>query len=104
MMVYCPLFDNFWGDKPRQDYVVQQWTGLKDKKGTDIYEGDVVKHTYYGHRAAGKPSGITTISTVYWSEMSLGFALISNFTMAHTEVLGNIYENPELLNETKPKD
>jgi len=70
---------------------IMQWTGLQDKKGKDIYEGDIMD-TRYG------------IATVKYSEGHGGFipfAYPSNVpdSDTETEIIGNIFENPELLKE-----
>ena len=72
-----------------QQFKKMQYTGLKDKKGVKIYEGDIVKLKYVSH-----PQQIS-YSTV------LASFIIGNeymFTVVQDiEVIGNIYENPELL-------
>jgi len=79
------------------DYPVMQYTGLKDKNGKEIYEGDIIK-LYPSDK-----SGIQ----ILWDEHIAGFGF-GNQTMAdhlnfrkltaiNYEVIGNIYENPELL-------
>ena len=72
-----------------------QCTGLKDKNGTLIYEGDVIKSEKYGNRCGyvvkWNPRG-------FWSLYSF-YTLSSAYNLLSTdyEVIGNIYENPELL-------
>ena len=80
------------------NYVLMQYTGLTDKHNTPIYEGDIVKQ-FTGE--------IYELSfTVKWNEKECGFWLyqdIENFNLSKyrdkLEVIGNIYENPELLEE-----
>ena len=75
-------------------YVLMQYTGLKDKNGKEIYEGDVLK------------SGVQIVTVVYTAE-SASFDLMTNtkglMGMAGVNsilgIIGNIYENPELLEE-----
>lgn len=82
------------------DCDLMQYTGLKDKNGKEIYEKDIVLHDGY-------------ISVVSWGKIAHGFKLktdtsinnkfgkIKYYSLPHSkkiEVIGNIYENPELLN------
>lgn len=78
---------------------IRQFTGLKDKNGVEIYQGDIVK----GFKDGKEIEGITDV-VVFESAM---FQLkntpskLINFTYElsnkQCEVIGNIYENPELL-------
>jgi len=70
------------------DTIVMQYTGLKDKNNKEIYEGDVVK-TPIGTGMVFDRLGCWFIE----GQKELGY-----FHSYELEVVGNIYENPELLN------
>jgi uncharacterized phage protein (TIGR01671 family) len=87
---------------------VQQYTGLKDKNGKEIYEGDIVKYSY--EEPFNKVKGQYKIFQVVWCDFALGLVLgdKSGTSLYHTnwklyhlewsgEVIGNIFQNPELL-------
>lgn len=68
---------------------LMQFTGLKDKNGVDIYEGDVIK-------VEGYPDIITEV--IFSKGMFTG--KISNYLYMVCDIcniIGNIYENPELI-------
>jgi uncharacterized phage protein (TIGR01671 family) len=88
-------FQNLQNGSGGDEYVVQQWTGLKDSKSVDIYEGDIVRYeldgTVYTQTVGWGNNGWEMIDTRLYST-----PLITN--LPNFEVVGNIFENSELLN------
>ncbi len=76
---------------------LMQFTGLKDKNGIEIYEGDVVEATRYDGLAVTGVVDFRDCSFV----ISTGYQTIYTWIDYQIEVIGNIYENPELLKESK---
>jgi uncharacterized phage protein (TIGR01671 family) len=93
--------------------VLMQSTGLKDKNGILIYEGDIVTE----HLLRATKLGEINYEIVWWSDYH-GFAITSlsddgsekyihemrskDGISKNLEIIGNIYENPELLPQSKP--
>lgn len=78
----------------------RQYTGLHDKQGKEIYEGDIVKCIALSNDHLQR--GAITISSIeyYGSNFTLAITYIPlcPFCIDHDiEVIGNIYENSELL-------
>ena len=69
--------------------------GLKDKNGKEIWEGDVVKHPIY-HKALLIAWHDCEYIAGFYATSRLGHHL-TNIALTVCEIIGNIYEHPELL-------
>jgi hypothetical protein len=79
-----------------KDEQLMQYTGLKDKNGKEIYEGDVLK---WENDAIGKVEWLHDGFVVYFPNWNRAHRRL--FGSKKMEVIGNIYENPELLTPQK---
>lgn len=86
------------------DCEVMQYTGLKDRNGTEIYEGDIVKY-----EVPCETGSFIDYILVKWGKVEFSFLKKTSNNKFHRttyqglnkygEVIGNIYENPELLGD-----
>jgi len=86
---------------------LMQYTGLHDKNGKEIYEGDIIKTTFfdfYNGKAFKANIGHTCYGDGCYFIMTDGHSsniLFRSLTADNLEVIGNIWENPELLEVAK---
>ena len=102
-----------WERGGYKDAVFQQYTGLKDSKGVEIYEGDFVKALPATRYGMGIDQGqydymlLQKLKIVLYLDGSYKLFdkiphnksdLVENYYIdANIEIIGNIFENPELL-------
>lgn len=83
-----------YGDEfPTDDeyFFLMQYTGLKDEKGKEIYEGDIV----WRRTTHSQPKLVVKWGEIGWNPFEDDLCGLGS--VAYYEVIGNIHENPELL-------
>ena len=92
------LSDFFFND----ELIMMQFTGLLDKNGTKIFEGDVVKDirafpTNFSHSLGDSQSGAINYNTKLGG-LFVNTDYFQGCDCKNFEIIGNVFENPELLN------
>lgn len=75
---------------------LMQSTGLKDKNGKEIFEGDILKNNKY-ITSVFYERGAYCVKFCRTTNTTVTMNVISFIEKYKTKVIGNIYENPELL-------
>jgi len=94
-ITYGDMADNIFNDP---DFKVMQYTGLKDKEGVEIFEGDRCRFDsyYIGDYEFPSGSGVVSYEDGAFVVDEASELTACNITNLNYEVIGNIYENPEL--------
>lgn len=104
--VEYPGICNIPGLPSIEDLEIMQFTGLKDKNGKEIYEGDILATSNSDPQYDIWDKDENGLSVVIWEQESFGWSGSkwwvtvdedSVYDMDFVEVVGNIHENPELL-------
>ena len=89
------------GVYPKQyKYIRRQFTGLTDKNGKEIYEGDIMKLIDEYSGKGERPSYVIFKDSQWMMQGTMHYThvdSINNYCLDKMKIIGNIYENPELL-------
>lgn len=78
-----------------RDLILMQYTGLNDKIGTEIYVGDII--IVYGLNGDSWADEVKCEFGGYWLDEENCLGAVNNYC----EVMGSIYENPEMLGDSQ---
>ncbi|EQC0675840.1 YopX family protein [Listeria innocua] len=93
---YCTMCDDWYNF---DDVLLMQYTGLKDKNGKKIFEGDIVNCKFFD-RMVGDIAGVINFIDCVWAVSDFkNKRLYQLIDVDNIEIIGNIHENPELLEE-----
>lgn len=89
-------------DDPEIEYPeLMQYTGLKDKNGKEIYEGDIVEASGAVGIVEWLDMGKWTLAMPRTTDFPQPRMVLGGYVEKGCRVIGNIYENPDLLKEDK---
>lgn len=84
--------------------VIEQFTGLTDANGKEVYEGDIIKSNYkYAQPKVSLVIREDGNSYIVGEDMATGNEMLVSDHIGEIEVIGNVHENSELLEEDNEK-
>ncbi|EAC3769318.1 hypothetical protein ARI65_001430 [Listeria monocytogenes] len=93
---YCTMCVDWYSF---DDVLLMQYTGLKDKNGKKIFEGDIVNCKFFD-RMVGDIAGVINFIDCVWAVSDFkNKRLYQLIDVDNIEIIGNIHENSEILEE-----
>ena len=93
--------EDYFSGQAYQESDDMQFTGLKDKNGVEIYGGDIVNHNGIGVGYIDYNDKHAAYKIVFKGTTRKWLIDMIEREIREIEVIGNIYENPELLEQSK---
>lgn len=101
--VWARVEDEF-KEKNKEAAILMQFTGLKDKNGKEIFEGDIIEFEDWSMDTDGDSTEYLETGEVFWDEEEMAYGVSNRSYVAledlwrgEISIIGNIYENPDLL-------
>ena len=98
---HLPAWEIFPGTPEQRPFNIMQYTGLQDRNGREIYEGDIIEFLE-------NESGETWTAKIVFENLAFKALDVEDGgyeydfdDLTEIEVIGNIYENPEILKDRR---